>query len=605
MHRRSLLKAMAALPAAGLGSLSSPVRAQPKPELMRVWPGGKGWPSETEWQELARSVEGRLTKLHSSLDVCRTAPAGPACRELFRELKNPYFIGDDPSLTQTTGWLDAWETQTSAYVVAAQSTADVVAAVNFAREKKLRLVVRGGAHSYLGTSNAYHSLMIWTRHMADIVLHDAFVPSGCADKAPEPAASIGPGAIWMHTYDAVTTRGGRYVQGGGCGTVGVAGLVQGGGFGSYSKNFGTAAGNLLEAEVVTADGAVRIANACTNSDLFWALKGGGGGTFGVVTRLTLRTHALPPFFGFASVVIDARSDDSFRKLVRRFLDFYAERLVNPNWGEIANVRPHRRLDIQMSFQGLTAEEAQALWQPFLQWVSAAPQEFDVVKAPAIRAVPARHRWDPQFLKRNAPGAIRSDDRPGASDANIFWAANLSEAGHFIEDFQSLWLPAALLSEPQRDRLTTALLAAAQHSTVELHFQKGLFGGSEQAIRDARDTATNPAMIDAFALAIVASEAPPAYAGMSGHLPDLERGRRNAAAVRAAFACLFAEVKPRGACYVAESEYFLLDWQDAYWGPNYPRLRAVKQKYDPDSVFFVRHGVGSEGWSDDGFSRFKD
>ena len=97
----------------------------------------------------------------------------------------------------------------------------------------------------------------------------------------------------MHAYNAVTTKGGRYVQGGGCGTVGVAGLVQGGGFGSYSKSYGTAGAALLEAEIVTADGAVRIANACSNPDLFWALKGGGGGTFGVVTRLTLRTHELP------------------------------------------------------------------------------------------------------------------------------------------------------------------------------------------------------------------------------------------------------------------------------------------------------------------------
>src|SRR5664279_1617302 len=93
--------------------------------------------------------------------------------------------------------------------------------------------------------------------------------------------------MWLHAYDMVTTKGGRYVQGGGCTTVGVAGLIQGGGFGSFSKHYGLAAAALLEAEVVTADGYVRIANACNNPDLFWALKGGGGGSFGVVTKLTL------------------------------------------------------------------------------------------------------------------------------------------------------------------------------------------------------------------------------------------------------------------------------------------------------------------------------
>jgi hypothetical protein len=73
-------------------------------------------------------------------------------------------------------------------------------------------------------------------------------------------------------------------------------LIQSGGFGSYSKHYGLAAAGLLEAEVVTADGQIRVANACTNPDLFWALKGGGGGSFGVVSKVTLRVHDLPEFF---------------------------------------------------------------------------------------------------------------------------------------------------------------------------------------------------------------------------------------------------------------------------------------------------------------------
>ena len=108
-------------------------------------------------------------------------------------------------------------------------------------------------------------------------------------------------------YEAVTTRAGRYVQGGGCTTVGVAGLIQSGGFGSFSKNYGMAAAGLLEAEVVTADGEVRIANACTNSDLFWAFKGGGGGTFGVVSKLTLRVRELPELAGGANFIVKASS----------------------------------------------------------------------------------------------------------------------------------------------------------------------------------------------------------------------------------------------------------------------------------------------------------
>ncbi|HEY4893481.1 MAG TPA: FAD-dependent oxidoreductase, partial [Reyranella sp.] len=533
MDRRSFLKAALALPL-----VPGSAGAQTAPGLSRVRPGQPGWPSAASWDDLNRDVGGHLIKLQSPLGVCQDSPSGAACREVFKELKNPYFIGDDPSLTQTTGWVDAWTSQPSVYAVAARRTDDVVAAVNFARENNLRLVVKGGGHSYLGTSNAPDSLLIWTRAMNDIVLHDAFVAQGCAgQQSPQPAVSVGAGAIWMHTYNAVTTKGGRYVQGGGCGTVGVAGLVQGGGFGSYSKNYGTAAASLLEAEIVTADGVVRIANACTNPDLFWALKGGGGGTFGVVTRVTLRTHELPAFFGGVAATIQAASDAAFRRLLDRFVAFYAESLFNPHWGEIANVRPRNRLEIQMAAQGLERQQIEAIWQPFLSWVKAAPDDFTFSTAPLFRGIPARHRWDPAFLKAYAPAAVRSDDRPGAPEDNIFWSANVSEAGHFIHDFESAWLPASLLRDDRRADLTAALIAAARHSTVELHFQKGLAGGTKEAAASARDTATNPAVIDAFALAIIASEGPPAYPGLRGHEPDLSDARRNAREVAMAMADL--------------------------------------------------------------------
>jgi hypothetical protein len=603
MNRRSLLLATALAPLArylgpGFSPSAQAADMSDRPPIRRVRPSDPDWPSPASWNGLNQQTGGRLIEVQSPLQVCEDQPFGDSCRNVFREMKNPYYIRDEVALTQTTGWVDAWTSTPSVYAVAARATGDVVAAVNFARENNLRLVVKGGGHSYLGTSNAPDSLLIWTRFLDDITLHNGFVAEGCSER-PQPAVTVGAGAIWMHTYNQVTTKGGRYVQGGGCGTVGVAGLVQGGGFGSYSKNYGTAAASLLEAEIVTADGVVRIANACTNPDLFWALKGGGGGTFGVVTRLTLRTHELPDTFGFVSVTIEASSDAAFGALLTRFVGFYAENLHNPHWGEIVNVRPGNRLDIQLSFQGLDKQQADALWQPLLQWVREAAGDYKFTHAPSIRVGPARMRWDAAVIKARAPNAILSDDRPGAPADNVFWAANLSEAGHFIHGFESLWLPAALLQADQQPRLVEALQAATVHSTVELHFQKGLAGATAETIAAARDTATNPAVLDAFALAIVASEAEPAYPGMRGHQPDLADARKNARAIASAIG-KFKKIAPGTGSYVAESSFFQDDWQRSYWGPNYPKLLGIKNRYDPDGLFFVHHGVGSEAWSADGF-----
>jgi FAD/FMN-containing dehydrogenase len=597
LSRRRLLGTLAGLPLASGLARRAPAAVQ---RQTRVRLGDPAWPSEASWDQLDRDVEGRLIKVRSPLADCVGGTPDAHCEQVFKELKNPYYLGDEVGLTQSLGWVGAWTSEPSVYAVAARTTRDVVAAVNFARTNNLRLVVKGGGHSYLGTSNAADSLLIWTRHMNAIALHDAFVGAGCTGNAePQPAVSIEPGAYWRQAYDAVTTKGGRYVQGGGCMTVGVAGLILGGGFGSWSKAFGLAGASLLEAEVVTADGDVRIANACSNPDLFWALKGGGGG-FGVVTRVTLRTHALPEFLGGVFSAIKASSDDAYRRLISKIMEFYAQALFNPRWGEQLGFAPGRVLSITMVLQGLDQHEAEATWRPFFDWVSASPQDFTLVSPPRILSEPARHFWDPAFLEQ-APGLVISDDRAGAPAGNIYWAGDAGQAGAVWHAYQSAWLPQSLLQDDQRERLVDALFAAAKHRGVSLHFNKGLAGGTAEAIATARDTAMNPAVVDAFALAISGAGGPPAYPDVPGHEPDAAVARSDAEAVTAAMNEL-RKLLPRVGSYVWETDYFQPHWQEAFWGENYDRLLAVKSKYDPDGLFFLHHGVGSEDWSTDGFTR---
>jgi hypothetical protein len=393
MNRRQLMQTMAGLPFID-GLFAAPASAA-SASFSRVRPGDPNWPSEEAWAQLGSRLNGRLIKVTSPFAACGGQSEG-ACADFFKELRNPYYIGDEVGLTQSLGWVGAWTSRPSVYAVAAESPADVVAAVNFARTNNLRLVVKGGGHSYQGTSNAVDSLPIWTRRMHDVTLHDAFVGAGGEGQAsPQPAVTVGTGAIWGHTYNAVMTKGGRYVQGGGCLTVGVTGLVLGGGFGSFSKAHGTAGSNLIEAEVVTADGEARIANACSNPDLFWALKGGG---FGVVTRVTLRTHDLPEFVGVVFATIKASSDDAYRKLIGKAVDFYREALFDHHWGEQLVFAPGGVLAISMLFQGLDQGQAEATWHPFLEWGAASAQDFRFVSAPKIIAAPARHFWDPALLK---------------------------------------------------------------------------------------------------------------------------------------------------------------------------------------------------------------
>jgi FAD/FMN-containing dehydrogenase len=595
MHRRNVLKGMAAVIAAPTGLLPRRAAgAAVASGFSRVRPGDPAWPDAADWARLKEAVGGDLIAVEPPFGACASDPTGAACAGALEGIQNPFYIGDQPGGTQVSGWLDAWTPAPSAYAVTARSSSDVAAAVNFAREHRLRLVVKGAGHSYLGTSNAADSLLIWTRAMNAVSLHDAFVPQGCDGTAPVPAVSAGAGAVWIDLYHAVTTEAGRYVQGGGCTDVGVAGLIQSGGFGSFSKGFGLAAAGLLEAEIVTADGAVRIANAGTNPDLFWALKGGGGGNFGVLTRLTLRTHALPKFFGGLFGTIMARSDDAFRRLIARTLAFYADNLFNPHWGEQIGVGPDNTLELSMVCQGLDDAQANAAWQPFFDWVKASPDLS--LSGGHPRVIPARGFWD---VAKN-PFMV-ADKRADAPRHRGWWRSDQDQVGAFLHGYESLWLPASLLQDGERQRLADALFAASRHKKIGLHLNKGLAGAPEAAIAAARDTATNPAATEAFALAIIADGEGPRYAGLPRPALDAGAARKNARAIDLAAAEL-RRVAPDAGSYVSESNYFNAAWQTAYWGPNYPRLRAVKATYDPDGLFFVHHGVGSEDWSADGFAR---
>ncbi|HKR47211.1 MAG TPA: FAD-binding protein [Paraburkholderia sp.] len=592
MKRRCLLKGVVALPcltatSSFAGALPAAARAG------RIRPGDPTWPKAPEWEALSEAVGGNLLQPTTIWQTCAQAPHAPECLARVKEARNPFALGDDPGATQISGWLDAWTAHASAYAVAARSTADVVAGVDFARRHNLRLVVKGGGHSYLGGSNAPDSLLIWTRGMKRIELHDAFVPAGCPT-APQPAVTVEAGCMWIDVYTAVTTQAGRYVQGGGCTTVGVAGLVLGGGFGSWSKRYGLAAASLLQAEIVTANGMVRTVNACQEPDLFWALKGGGGGSFGVVTKLTLQTHDLPENFGWARFKVKTSSPEAYRRLAARLVDHYAEHLFNPAWGE-RFVFHGDEIEVAMVCQGLDDHQVKSVWAPVIDWVRASPADFTFNDGPRVGAGPSRRWWD---VEAN-PGLV-PDSRAGAAHNHGWWQGDGEQASAFLHAYESQWLPAALLEPAQRGRLVDAFVAAAQFQAVELHFNKGLAGAPPEVNEQARQCATNPKVADAFGLMIVATGGPPPFPGLPIPAPDMAQAHRNAANIARAAAILKA-LSPASGSYISETDFFRNDWREAFWGVNYARLKAIKDRYDPEGFFYVHHGVGSEDWTPDGFT----
>lgn len=588
IDRRSFLHLACAIPFAGLlTQKADSVFRHPRP-------GDPDWPSPADWQGLADAVGGRLIQPKSPIEACAGIGSGEECEKSLAALTNPFFIEEQPGATQSTGWAGAWESAPSAYAVAAASPEDVAAAVTFAREHRLRLVVKGTGHDYLGRSCAPDSLLIWTHPMRKVWLEEKFVPRGApAGTAGLPVLHVQAGARWLEAY-LEASRHGLYVQGGGCCSVGACGgFLLGGGFGSFSKKYGTGAAGLVEAEVVTADGRIRIVNRHRDADLFWALRGGGGSTYGVVTRMTLMAHRPPDRAGLVMGKITADSDDAFRRVIERMLAFYNEHLNNEHWGEQFTFGMDNTVSLFLTFQGLGREEVERL--------------FATLEGPGVRletslvTCTGADLWNPTFWEQKIPGFVKRDPRPGAPADRFWWGPNSGEVSKYWYTYQSRWVPLRLFRGRERQTLADVVFAASRLTPVGFHINKGLAGMTSEALRRCRETSVNPIVYEAAALVILSSGKQGAFPGILGHRPDPIEARMRRRDVDRAMA-MFRALTPNGGAYVNEADFFEPDWQQSFWGEHYPRLLSIKRRYDPQGVFHARHTVGSEGWSLDGFTR---
>lgn len=246
----------------------------------------------------------------------RTILSTQACAVQLNRTDDEFWIADQPNGYQHTGlWGSehgprgvenegaSWNTsELSAFTVLAQTESDFQETVKFATKHNLRLVVKATGHDWYGRSYAPGSLVLWTHQRKEITWHDAFVPAGATSKGV-PAVTVESGVQFSDLYPAAQMTPypndpvGRMsiVMGGTCDSVGVGGCWLGGCYGPFTKLFGNGAVNLLEANVVLANGTLVTCSESQHPDLFWTLRGGGGGNTGVVTQFTARTHPAPQY----------------------------------------------------------------------------------------------------------------------------------------------------------------------------------------------------------------------------------------------------------------------------------------------------------------------
>jgi FAD/FMN-containing dehydrogenase len=413
-------------------------------------------------------------------------------------------------------------------VVRCRGAADIIAAVRFARKHSLLLAVRGGGHNIAGNAVCEGGLLIDLSQMRSVR-----VDPGSRTARVEPGATLADFDREAQAFGLATPLGINS-------TTGVAGLTLGGGFGWLSRRFGLAADNLISADVVTAEGKLVRASETENSDLFWALRGGGG-NFGVVSSFEFRLHSVGPMVLSGLIVHPfARAKEllaGYRQVAAGAPDeltvWAVLRQAPPLPFLPGEVHGKEILVFAVCYTGDEAdgkralEPLRALGQPIADVIGMQPYAA----------------WQTAFDPLLTPGAYN------------YWKSH-----NFAE-----------LSDGLLDALTSR---AAQLPTPDCEIFIGQLGG-----------ATNRVALDATAF-------PHRNANfvMNVHTRWRDRAdeRRSIEWARQ----LFAETAPHatGGVYVNFMPEDEIDRVSSAYGPNYARLAALKAKYDPGNLFRMNQNV---------------
>lgn len=425
------------------------------------------------------------------------------------------------------------------------SEADIAHCIAFAQRFGMPLRVRSGGHSYIGASIG-RGLVIDLRSLADIAVD-----------AAAGTTTIGAGAALVDVYAQLAGHG-VSIPAGSCPSVGLSGLTLGGGIGVVARRYGLTCDRLIEARVITADGSTLTCNATSHSDLYWALRGGGG-SFGAVSSLTLTTHAANP-------IAHAFVTWPWAAAARVVSGWQPWAIAAPHslWSSAHILATDGTGNPTISVAAVMVSSTSALQQQIGHLVQLIPT------APIVNFV-ATESYESTMMLESGCADLSVESCHVAAETP---GGTLPRDGFVAgSDFFTHPIPAAGIN---------ALVAAVQQRQSDPR----LGGGG--ASLDILGGAVDDLAADATAWVHRGSLFDAQYTASWGQTPGngpLARNQHSLASIHGAIRSYAS-----GQAYQNYADDTLADPQRAYYGANLARLIDVRRSYDPTGVFKQPQGV---------------
>ncbi|KAI8935077.1 hypothetical protein NX059_007672 [Plenodomus lindquistii] len=560
MGRLALLSSFVLIVSVTIRALATP------PPLCRSIPGDVTWPSSTDWSAFNETVQGRLIATIPIGAPCHSFSSHNASLSTYSQaecdaLRNVWYFPETHlssssspmaypfSQNSCNPWLPPNATCTLgghvAYSVNATSVKDLQKTVTFAKHNNIRLVIRNTGHDYLGKSTGAHALAIWTHYLKDIDLIKTYASAGYTG----PAIKVGAG---VEAFEAFTFADSHnlMIVGGNCPTVGIAGgYTQGGGHGHLASKYGLSADQVLEWEVVTSSGKLVVANADSHPDLFWALRGGGGGTFGVVVSMTIK--AFPDTFfstAYASVFNNGNNTDALYNAVGTFLQ-QLPNLVDAGVFAVWVAAPFGFMLMPAIAPDIHQDGLDKLIKPFIDKLTELGLDY-------------------QYSSYEKPTFLSNYNAQTAS-----WNVSDYNLGGRL-------IPRSLV-ENDPDAVLRAVRAISSQTLMS-----GVTFDVSKAVSSPDDVAVNPYLRDTLVSVSIGTTID--YTDWSTTLAGQDQ-------ITDIFLAELAAITPNGGAYLNEADFQAKDFKTLFYGSHYGRLEKIKAQYDATDLFYAKTAVGSDRW----------